>query len=257
MEGRPNSIRFNETLRSLGHLLAAQPNSTATVQSALETLQANLASDPASSLIVQRQARRARIALLKSTRQALQRLLDVLETARPAPLDQMRRLLAPAIGQLFSNIAFDGVGVSIGSGVNVREVDLLRGRYRNWPDCLADQIERHAVTARQEAANGQGDKVLRLALIRLNEVLDRQLEREKLMAPDGKPANMPRLLAFGALWDIYADLTGTGALPLYPPQDFLALCTVAFPELGLDDTGLEDAAERTFRRVHRRPSRGA
>jgi hypothetical protein len=75
--------------------------------------------------------------------------------------------------------------------------------------------------------------------------------RHEQLHPGGRPVNRLRHAALTRLLELYEALTGRPARA-QPSTKYLDFCSLAFPLLGLDDTGLEEAAERLFQQRHQR-----
>ena len=156
-----------------------------------------------------RERRRKRIAAITSLRTALLRPRKVLEEFSPWLLPEVSDLLASEIGGSFSSAAFRRVDVEIAASLGQREVENILSRYRQPGARLAVELELQAEGQRRHAAKRSGLDVLVTALDRLAGALQRELEREVLQAPDGRPAHRPPMTEM-AIYDRVVALTAAG-----------------------------------------------
>lgn len=207
-----------------------------------------IAEDGRLSPVERRRHRKERLAAIKAMMTALQRPRKVVEQLPPRVLTEISQLLAREIGTSFSNSAFLRADAAIGYDMSPRHIEFAISRYRRPDEALAHEFEGQAAFERRRLATRRGVDVALGVLDRLSAALQRELTREVLEAPDGRPHQRPRQLALAGLWDIYSSLTDS-ALPRTPPRAYLDLCATLVPVMGINPVGLDEAAERLFARA--------
>lgn len=193
-----------------------------------------------------RARKKVRATELKALVTAFGRTGRALDELRPWLRAEIGDCIEAEIARSFSNDAFRDVGVPITGYPATRTIEAYVNRYRTPGMDIARECEALSLAERQMAAETESLAVFRAAMDRLAGCLQRELDRYALRRTGGRPADHRRQFAFDGLWDIYSRLTGARLGPT-PPSAYLDLCTDAFPVLGLDTKGLEDAAERLFK----------
>jgi len=202
----------------------------------------------------QRAERRARLQTSSELLNALQKSVDVLEQAPPPLRRDLERLLARIIGPMLSNRAFRDCDMPIYSSVSDRVVESHQRR-RDWTSLLAAELEDVSQLRRSELARRYGAEVLCHVLSRLQLPLREQLAFERANAPEGRPADLQRYRAIGALWVLYMQLTGA-PLPKQAPGRFKIMCIVTIELFGIDPVGLDEAIDRLFQKARRETEKG-
>lgn len=198
----------------------------------------------------QRARRKVRLKLYRDYLAALQKCVDVLDQAAPAPLWDLERLLSNEIGELFSNQAFRQNGIPVFPSSGARYFEGFT-RYRDPAARMAEDFDAQTRSQRRELARRYGAGTMLLVLRRLQAPLREQIDTEVAKAPDGRPIDQRRRFVFWEIWDVYRQLTGE-SLPKVPPERFRAVCSVTLHLYGVDEVGFDKAADRLFAQAHKR-----
>jgi len=238
---------LDAALAAIARQLHWSAGQTAELHRHVVRLVETIAEDSHVSPLERRRRRQERLTALKSMQTALQRPRKVADRLRPRAISEVGDVLSAPVGEFFSSGAFRRAGAVIGYGLSERQIKVALGR-RQPENILGPEFEADATFQRQVAARRRCMDVVFLVLDRLAAELQRELAREALEAPDGRPHDRPRLIALAGLWNAYSRLTGSPVLPKTPPRAYLDLCAAILPAIGIDTVGMEEAAERLFSR---------
>ena len=196
------------------------------------------------------EARRAQKKYLSSVSKQIDRLWGLIQSSDSLNIGLFNKLTSERIGRFLSNSSFEQIGAPR-SSLEPTDGDL--GFRPPMRDSDYDWREQAAIRNRQLFAERHGNSALGVTLLRVKERLDRQYE---LMSANkgGAPGKAYRGLAIRSLVKAFEPATRKPATGTAGGL-FVKVCAAAFPLLGIDDKGLENAIDRELQKLSKNPAR--